>query len=98
MWRIKSQFSELCFPHKLIDTKSENKGQRNLPLIRHEILQTFGGFQIFSCQSTFSKVIGFHLKVIKTNFLERGYRGFRLFKLISVIFRFFHEELNLMPV
>ena len=64
---------------------------------RHEILQTNGGFQIFSCQSTFSKVIGFHLKVIKTNFLERVYRGFRLFKLISVIFRFFHEELNLMP-
>ena len=59
--------------------------------------QTFGGFQIFSCQSTFLKVIGFHLKVIKTNFLERGYRDFRLFKLISVIFRFFHEELNLMP-
>ena len=79
-------------------SKTSQISYLGIHLIRHEILQTFGGFQIFSCQSTFSKVIGFHLKVIKTNFLERGYRGFRLFKLISVIFRFFHEELNLMPV
>ena len=36
----------------------------------------------------------FHLKVTKTHFLERGYMGFRFFKLIS---DFFLQELNLMP-
>ena len=65
-----------------------------LVIIRHGILQIFGRFQIFSIQNTVSKVVGFHLKVTKILFLK-GDEG--VFRLLAGGFRFFHEELSLMP-
>ena len=62
---------------------------------RHETFQIFGRFQIFSFQIIMSKVVGFDLKVTKTQFWTWGVRGFRL---VMAYFRFFHAELSLMPV
>ena len=55
----------------------------------------FGRFQIFSFQIISLKVVGFHLKVTKTQFWTGDIGGFRLF---MACFRFFHAELSLMPV
>ena len=63
--------------------------------IRHAIFQIFGRCPIFSFQIISSKVVGFHLKVTKTQFWTGGIGGFRLF---MAFFRFFHAELSLMPV
>ena len=62
---------------------------------RHETFQIFGRFQIFSFQIIISKVVGFHLKVTKTQFWTGGVGVFRLF---MACFRFFCAELSLMPV
>ena len=61
---------------------------------RHETFQIFGRFQIFSFQIIISKVVGFHLKVTKTQFWTWGVGVFRLF---MACFRFFRAELSLMP-
>ena len=56
------------------------------------ILQIFGRFQLLKFQIIISKVVGFHLKVTKTQFWTGSVGVIRLF---IACFRVFHSKINL---